>query len=64
MNIKNMIEALQICAKYHDPEKEWCSAEHDQIFFPLAEDEPSKEDAARLRELGADIEYDSWMTYV
>jgi hypothetical protein len=65
MNIKNMIEALQICAKYVDEvESAYCSADHDIIYFPLEKNDPSPEDAARLKELGAFVEYDCWATHV
>ena len=54
MNLKNIIETLQIVSKYVEPEKHWLQAEHDELFLCISNDTPiSNEDAARLEELGA-----------
>lgn len=54
MNLKNMIECMQIAAKYVDPEKAYCQGEHDILFLPLMnEAKISPEDEARLLELRA-----------
>lgn len=54
MNLKNIIETLQIVSKYVDQEKSWCQGEHDELFLPLDNDaEISPEDAERLEQLGA-----------
>jgi hypothetical protein len=54
MTLDKMIETLQIVAKYVDPAKSWCQAEHDELYLPLELDAAiSDEDAKRLDELGA-----------
>ena len=66
MNLKNIIECMQIVAKYVDPEKSWCQGEHDIIYLPLANDAKlSPEDEARLLELRAhrSSEVDCWAMF-
>lgn len=66
MNLKNMIEALQIVAKYCKAESKWCQAEHDVLYLPIMNDDPlPAEDEARLLELGAhrDSDADCWAIF-
>lgn len=67
MTLDKIIETLQIVAKYaKDPSKEWCDAQHDILYLPLANDaEIAAEDAARLEALGAikDEDCDCWALF-
>lgn len=66
MTLDKIIECLQITAKYCEPGKSWCQAEHDILFLPM---DGSKvldpADEARLKELGAHVssETDSWACF-
>jgi hypothetical protein len=54
VNLKSIVEVLQIVAKYSKDDKDYCCAEHDILFLPLQNDAPiSPEDEARLLELRA-----------
>lgn len=65
MNLKNIIETLQIVSKYCDPEKSWCQAEHDELYLPLENEAAiSAEDAALLEYLGAHkSDVDCWRIF-
>ncbi len=47
-----ILEGLQILGKYVDLEKEYLSAEHDEIYFPGDKNELTREDSQRLDDLG------------
>lgn len=54
MNLANIVKTLTIVNKYVEPEKSWCSAEHDILYLPLMNDAVlSPEDEAELERLGA-----------
>jgi hypothetical protein len=65
MNLKNIIETLQIVSKYVDPAKAWCQAEHDELYLPLPTSvELDPKDAAKLEELGAlKSDADCWSVF-
>lgn len=66
MNLANLQKTLAIVSKYVNPEKDYCSAEHDILYFPLMSDAKiSEEDEAELKRLGArkDRDADCWATF-
>lgn len=66
MKIDEIIETLQIISKYTYERNQWVQAEHDVVFLPVGNDIAiSKEDEARLLELGAfrSRETDTWAFY-
>lgn len=66
MNLKNIIECMQIAAKYVDQERAYCQAEHDILFLPLTNEAViSPEDEKRLLELRAhrSSEGDCWAVF-
>lgn len=68
MNAKSICEALNIIGKHTDLAKEWLSAEHDILYFPISLEVISEdsEDGKALISLGAhvDSESDSWACFV
>jgi hypothetical protein len=67
VKIKEIIETLQIVAKYATRSSDqWCQGEHDALFLPLANDaQISTQDEARLLQLGAfrSNESDTWALF-
>jgi hypothetical protein len=66
MTLDKMIRVLQICAQQSkDASKEWCSAEHDILYLPLANDVELPETVMKeLKELGAfKSDVDCWACY-
>lgn len=66
MNIAKLQQVLTIVSKYVDPNRDYCEAQHDIIFFPLMSDAKiSEEDNAKLLELGAhkSRDGDCWATH-
>lgn len=66
MNMRKIQAALEIVAKYVDPEKSYLQGEHDIIYMPLMNNaEISIQDEAKLKELGAfkSSEVDCWAVF-
>ena len=60
--MNDLIEALQIFAKYATPE--WPThCEHDVLYVCISPDGMSEDDISRLDELGFVINEDSFMSY-
>lgn len=59
MKNSDFIEGVAIIGKYVKPDEYSMAAEHDELYFGSAEG-MSKEDRARLRELGWSVKEDSW----
>lgn len=65
-NMRQIMQGLEIAAKYVDPDNVWLSADHDVIFLPLSTStQLSPDDEAALQAHGAheDSSADCWVFF-
>lgn len=61
--IKQLIEALQIFAKYVNDNDYITHCEHDELYVVVKEEKVSEKDKKRLKELGFDIKDGIFSSY-